>query len=162
MRHAIFVFMFFLVSCGGTLSDEQRKKLREEMQMHEIKRVSEAEITEAAFAKGRTLMSRVEKLENDPAALDSLVRAEKIRLHFLVPGASDAMVLEQQLIEAYIAAESGQQHDNVQMVKNSEGSTDSVLYTKPVIVRQPDGSGRLKGVWNLWLSRKQLILAMDK
>lgn len=132
------------------------------MKLHEIRRVTESEITEAAFAKGRALMSAVENLEDDSSAIDSVIKAEKGRLRFLVPRQSDAMMLEQQLIDAYIAAESDQQRDNIQIVRNSEGTTDSILYTKPVVVRQPDGSDSLKGVWNLWLSRKHLILAMDK
>ena len=162
MRYALLAFLLFLASCGGSLSEEQRKKLREEMQLREIKRVTEAEITEAAFAKGRALMLSAEKLQGDSASIDSLVRTEKGRLHFLEPGQSRGVMLEQQLIEAYLAAESGQQQDNVQFVRNSEGATDSILYTKPVIIRGTDGSDRLKGVWNLWLSRKQLILAMEK
>ncbi len=153
----IVIACLFLVACGGTLSDEQRRKMREEMERHEIRRVTETQITEAAFAAGRALMDTVDRVAADSAQLDSMIRRKNGALHFLVPGKEDAMVIEQQLIEAYLNAETGDRRDNVQIIKNAEGATDSILYTRPVVI-----SDSLRGVWNLWLSRKQLILSMDK
>lgn len=163
MKYLVIVAVLLLTACGGSLSDEQRKKMKEQMALHEIKKVSEAEITEAAFARGRALMIKIESFKGDSSRIDSLIKKENGRIKWLEPSnASTARALEQQLIDAYIAAESGSLQDNVQPVKNSQGASDSILYTKPVVVKLEDGTEKLEGVWNIWLSKKELILAMDK
>jgi hypothetical protein len=151
-----------LGACGGSLSDEQRKKMREQMELHEIKKVTDAEITEAAFIKGRDIVKTLENFHGDSVRIDSLITSEQGKVRWLVPGKDNALEIEQQLIDAYIAAESGEQQDNVQRVRNAEGESDSILYTKPVVSKLPNGTERLEGVWNVWLSKKQLILSMDK
>ena len=86
----------------------------------------------------------------------------------IYPGADDVFdaalrrVLEQQLIEAYLADESGSMQDNVQEKRNGQGDYDSLLYTRPVTKTLPDGSEQLEGVWNIWLSKKELILSIGK
>jgi len=161
MRYRFIVLLVILAGCGGTLSDEQRKKMREQMELHEIRKVTDAEITEAAFAKGRHIIQLLDDFHGDSTQIDSLIRAENGSVRWLVPGTSNAKALEQQLIDAYVASESGSLQDNVQKIRNTEGESDSLLYTKPVLTRA-DGVERLEGVWNIWLSKKQLILSMDK
>jgi hypothetical protein len=163
MRNCIYVSLFILSACGGSLSEEQRQKMKEQMELHKIKRVSESEITEAAFARGRQLVADLDRLRRDSTKLDSMMRAQGGTIRWLVPGKSNALAIEQQLIDAYIAAESGAPQDNVQQIRNSAGEEgDSILYTKPVVSKMPDGADKLEGVWNIWLSKKQLILSMDK
>ena len=161
MRYRFIVLLLILAGCGGTLSDEQRKKMREQMELHEIRKVTDAEITEAAFAKGRHIIQLLDDFDGDSTRIDSLIKAESGKVRWLVPGTSNALALEQQLIDAYVASESGSLQDNVQKIRNAEGESDSLLYTKPVLKRA-DGVERLEGVWNVWLSKKQLILSMDK
>jgi hypothetical protein len=162
MKKYGFVLLTLLIACEGKLTDEQRKKMHEQMELHKIKRVTDTEITEAAFAKGRALMKVLESSGNDSARIDSMVLAHHGRIRWIVPGKENALALEQQLVEAYIADESGALQDNIQEVRNGQDKTDSLLYTKPVVTKLADGSERLEGVWNIWLSRKELILAMDK
>jgi hypothetical protein len=161
MRYRFIILSLILAGCGGTLSDEQRKKMREQMELREIRKVTDAEITEAAFAKGRQILSLLDNFQGDSTRIDSLITAENGRVRWLVPGTSNALALEQQLIDAYVAGASGGIQDNVQKIRNTEGESDSLLYTKPVVIRA-DGVERLEGVWNIWLSKKQLILSMDK
>lgn len=161
MRIPFLILVLFCYACGGSLSDEQRKRIREQMDNQEIKKISDVEITEAAFAKGREVMNTLIRFENDSLQRDSVIRASEGRIRWLVPGAANALDIEQQLIEAYIAAASGQPQDNVQEIRTPEGKSDSLLYTKPVVVRMPDGSERVEGVWNIWLSKKELILSMS-
>ena len=52
--------------------------------------------------------------------------------------------------------------DNIQRARNGNTPTDSILYTKPVVVKRKEGNEELIGVWNIWLSQKELIIAMDK
>lgn len=163
MRYLVIAAGLLLTACGGSLSDEQRKKMKEQMELHEIRRVSEAEITEAAFARGRALVLILERFKGDSSRIDSLIKKENGRIKWIEPGnVSTARALEQQLIDAYIAAESGSLQDNVQPVKNATGASDSMLYTKPVLVKLENGTEKLEGVWNIWLSKKELILAMNK
>lgn len=162
MKYWIVITVLLVTGCGGTLSDEQRKKMREQMALHEIRKVSDTEITEAAFASGRKIMQSLENFGSDSARIDSFIRSSKGKVKWLVPGGRNAIALEQQLIDAYIAGGTGTRQDNVQKIRTAEGESDSLLYTKPVVTKLPDGTDRLDGVWNIWLSKKELILSMDK
>jgi hypothetical protein len=162
MKHWIMITMLVLLGCSGSLSDEQRKRMHEQMDLHKIKRVTENEINEAAFSKGREIIKLLETFQGDSTRRDSLIKTEKGKIRWIVPGASNARELEQQLMDAYINAASGSLQDNVQKIRNAEGESDSLLYTKPVVSKMANGADKLEGVWNIWLSKKQLILAMDK
>lgn len=162
MKISAIILFFILAGCGGSLSDEQRKQVREQMELHKIMRVTEVEITEAAFAKGRETIKIIERFKDDSIRLDSVLKINEGRIRYIQPGKSNALALEQQLIDAYLADESGALQDNVQKLRNAEGDFDSLLYTKPVITKLSDGSEQLDGVWNIWLPKKQLILDIGK
>jgi hypothetical protein len=153
---------FAVIGCGGSLSDEQRKRMHEQMDLHKIKRVTENEINEAAFAKGREIVKQLETFQGDSGKINSFMATSKERIRWIVPGAANARELEQQLLDAYINAESGSLQDNVQKLRNADGESDSLLYTKPVVSKMSNGADKLEGVWNVWLSKKQLILSMNK
>ena len=91
MRWTLIILLPFFVACTGSLTEEQRKAVKEDMESHEIKKVSDAEITEAAFAKGRELTETLEKHKNDSSKIDSVVRANNGRIRWLVPGSSNAL-----------------------------------------------------------------------
>lgn len=154
--------MLIIIACGGSLSDEQRKQMRENMEMNKIMKVTEVEITEAAFAEGRAIIKMVEHFRGDSAKLDSFLKVNEGRVRFIQPGKSNARLLEQQLVDAYIADESGSLQDNVQKVRNDDGDFDTLLYTKPVVKKLVDGSEQLEGVWNIWLPKKELVLGIGK
>jgi hypothetical protein len=154
------VLVFF--NCGGTLSDEQRKQMREQMEAHRIKRVSPTEITEAAFAKGRSIIAEIKDFESDPEKVDSIMNASQGKILWIAKDGTPKHPMVQELFEAYKAAgTSSSQQDNVQQIRNSEESADSILYTQPIVVKTND-STKLAGVWNIWLSKKELVLAMKK
>jgi hypothetical protein len=162
MKWSTIPALVLMIGCTGSLTEEQRKAVKEDMESHEIKKVSDAQLTEAAFEKGRGIVAQLEGAKTDSVKTDSIVGASGGKIRWLVPGASNAMEVEQQLIEAYIASASGGLQDNVQKIRGSDGiQTDSILYSKPVLVKQKDGTDVLTGVWNIWLSRKELINAMD-
>lgn len=149
------VAFLFLTACGGSLSDEQRKKIREDMNQHKIVRISDAEITEAAFLTGRTSM-KIINAKNNKSAIDSLAKICKIK--WIVPGGSNAREIEKQIIEAYLESSiNGGAEDNIQRI-----GTDSLLYTKPITEKLADGSENVKGMWSIQFSKKQLILSMKK
>jgi hypothetical protein len=156
MRYNAAILILVLASCGGSLSSDERKRLQEESRKHEIKQVTEAEIAEAALEKGRSITEIAKDLPRDEARLDSLGRAEGATIRWRVPGASDALAVEQQIIDAYVMNPTADMPDNVQ-----ELGTDSVLYSRPEVSLLPDGAVAVEGVWSVRLSKKELILEMD-
>ncbi len=52
MKISAIILFFILSACGGSLSDEQRKQMREQMELQKIMRVTEVEITESALENG--------------------------------------------------------------------------------------------------------------
>lgn len=155
LRFLSLAIIFF--SCGGSLTDEKRKELREKMEANKIVRVTEAEITEAAFEEGRQIVRELDSLEHDSISLRQYVDTRHGLVSFIKPGQTTSHLLEKQLIDAYLADPSGTFQDNVQEVRNAQGSFDTLLYTKPVTKRMADGRDQLIGVWNIWLLKKDLV-----
>lgn len=146
----------FLTACGGSLSDEQRKQMREGSENQAIIRVTEAEILDAAFVKGRGVMSRLSESNPDTSKVST---EETVKIHWLAPGKEHGLEIEQQLIEAYLNSmlTGTPLQDNVQKI-----GEDSLLYTNPVVITRADSSIEIKGTWNIWMSKRELILAMGK
>lgn len=157
MKYILFIIVVFLTACGGTLTDEQRKKLKDGMKLNEIKKVSEAQIMETAFSMGRFLVKDIEKISiNDRPRMDSLQQVYKIKIFSLYPGDSLLLAIEKQVVEAYTAGSGQVQlNDNVQRV-----GADSVLYTKPIMRELPDGSVQFSYALGIRIPRKQIVLSI--
>lgn len=161
MKNIWFAFVALcLLACDNKLSDEQRKAMRENMELHKIKKVSDAEITEAAYAEGRAVVSKLAPLINDSLKLKAAIAEFKGRVRLIRPGKDNAVAIEQELVDAYLADESGGAPDNIQKIRRNNVDSDSILYTKPALTRLADGSDRLDGIWSVWLSRKEVIIKM--
>lgn len=156
MRLLYFLIGFVLVGCGGSLNEEQRKQMREARELKSIKKVSEAEITELAFSRGRDIMREINRY---PKGIDSLQAVNQVRISWLTPGSANGTDVEKQLIDAYLnSILSGTPvSDNVQRL-----GEDSLLYSRPVTRELPDGTVAVDGTWNISLSRKQLVLSIEK
>ena len=156
MRLLYFLIGFVLVGCGGSLNEEQRKQMREARELKSIKKVSEAEITELAFSRGRDIMREINRY---PKGIDSLQAVHQVRISWLTPGSANGTDVEKQLIDAYLnSILSGTPvSDNVQRL-----GEDSLLYSRPVTRELPDGTVAVDGTWNISLSRKQLVLSIEK
>lgn len=155
MKNYFFLVALLAASCTGSLTDEQRKKIKEEMQNSKISRVSEVQITEAAFERGRNLTTIVQKYPNPGAAIDSVSKAEEVSIRWLRTKAKASHPVEQSMVEAYENTPVSSLEDNVQKIRHGNQETDSLLYTLPVV--QNDS---LLGVWSVWLSKKKLILSI--
>jgi hypothetical protein len=165
MKKIIIMGVAVLMACGGSLSEEQRKKLREGMEQQKIVKLSDAEITALALDKGRNIFDALENIKFNKSKVDSIADANKVKIRWIAPGAKNAKVLEQQLIEAYISElVNGTLQENIQKIYNTETPPDydSLLYSKPVVTPMPDGVENLEGVWNIYLSRKEVILSSAK
>ena len=151
------------LGCGGSLSDEQREKIREGMELQKIVKVSDAEIMAVALEKGQ----KVHKILDGapPTAADSIARTHRVKIRFVVPGQKNSRELEQELIEAYInGIAAGSSQENLQKIWTSpaKDNYDSLLYTFPQLVIHPDGVEELKGIWNVYIAKKDVVLDIGR
>ena len=159
MKNFIFIGLVILTACGGTLTDEQRKKARESIEAGQLKRVNDSELTEASFALGRAITELIEKKDRDLTNrifLDSLQHVYNVEIISMKPGDSTSRAVEQQIIEAYIAG-TGQVvlNDNIQKL-----GKDSILYTKPILKDRPDGSVEFTKALGIRMAKKEIVLSI--
>ena len=159
MKKFLLISLVVLTACGGTLTDEQRRKARENIEQGQLKRVTDSEITEASFALGRTITELIEKRDRgltNRIFLDSLQNAYKVEIIAMKPGDSTSRAVEQQIIEAYIAGTGKVElNDNIQKL-----GKDSVLYTKPILKDRPDGSVEFSKALGIRMAKKEVVLSI--
>lgn len=158
----VFVFSLLMVcACGGSLSSEQRKKIRANMEAKSIKKISEAELTEAALGYGRSLTEIIEgkdKSLNHRKFLDSLEKIYGVQILAMRPTDSLLRGVEKKIIEAYTAGgDLSGIGDNLQNL-----GTDSLLYTKPLLRERPDGSLEFEKALAIRIPKKQVILSIKE
>jgi hypothetical protein len=154
MRYLILIGVA-LCSCTGTLTDEQRKKIKQNMAEGEIKKVTEAEITDATYNWGRKLASTIEKQDRmltNQTFLDSLASVDGVEILALHASSQNLRAMEKLLLEAYSNSTGG---ENVQKM-----GPDSLLYTKPVFREHPDGSTEFLKAIAIRFTRKQVVLSI--
>lgn len=128
------------------------------MEAHRIKKVSDSEIMDAAFVVGRKWVKSL----SDSLKSDSIVRASAGRVQWVTSVSAAQHPMEKQILDAYQQSDASSLMDNVQKIRTGDVVSDSLLYSYPVTSKNPDGSISLAGVWNVWLSRKEIVLAMKK
>lgn len=156
MKYMAAFLVLVLTACGGSLSSDERKQLHEERRKHEIRRVTKAEIAEAALVKGRAVAEIANGFRDDQERLDSLGHARGATIRWRVPAVSNALTVEQEIIDAYVMNPTSDLPDNVQDL-----GSDSVLYSRPEVSVLPDGAVAIEGIWSVRLSKKELILEME-
>lgn len=127
------------------------------MKQGEIKKVTDAEVSEAAFEFGRTIASAQEKKDKaltNRAFLDSLARAFDVEIISIQPDNASLRGVEKQLLEAYTQSVPGTS-DNIQKM-----GADSLLYTKPIVREHPDGSLEFVKALGIRMTKKQVILSI--
>lgn len=149
------------------MSDEQRKLVKKDMEDHKITQVSDAEIVSAAMEKGRKVFSALEKSGFDAANNLRIAGTESVRLRYIKPGTGDALEVENQIIQAYIVgSETGATQDNIQKLRSGTATNlqdyDSLLYSHVMVTTQPDGSIVVNGVWNIYLSKRNVIRDLSR
>lgn len=160
MKYAIPIFLLLVSSCQGRLTEEQKKEMRKGIKAHEIKKITEAEITEAAFVLGRKISSETDSsllFYFDRNKIQKIESTYHVLIRPLQAGDSLLLDIERQIIEAYTSP-SGllTLPDNIQKI-----NTDSLLYTKPMVTEHQDGSTTFNYALGIRLSRKQVILFAD-
>ncbi len=100
MRFWVMIF-FLATACGGSLSDEQRKQLREAQAQQAIVKVSEAELVAEAYTRGREI---VQALQQNPDAKTRLEKEHNISIRWTGADSSSALAIESLVLDAYVEA----------------------------------------------------------
>lgn len=159
MKLRLLILILFISGCGGTVSDEQRKKMRDRMKEDEIKRVTGGELMAAAFEYGRSIDSIIEKRDpsmSNKKLIDSLESAFNVRISSIKPGDSLLLAMESQLIEAYTSSQV-QGADNIQKM-----GSDSLLYTKPIMHERPDGTLEFTRALSIHMPTRSVVLSIQE
>lgn len=159
MNRCLTVGLIILFGCGGTLTEEQRKKAKKDMADHALKKVSEAQITESAFLLGRTIAKFLErKSVSSSIVLDSLQSKYQSRITMLSTTSKFKSETETQLLDAYVNAPANTElTDNVQ-----RAGKDSILYTKPITKTLPDGSKRFNYAIGVTMPKRIVVLSIKE
>lgn len=134
------------------------------MEENKIVKLSDSEIVTASLDRGRAVYEALADRKFSAAAIDSLAKRYHVKISLLTPGSSDALEVENQLIEAYVTgAETGSVQDNIQKLHvTNDGAYDSLIYTRPKLSPLPEGAVKVEGIWNIYLAKKDVILSINK
>jgi hypothetical protein len=162
MKYCSVLFFALLVfACSGSLPEEKRKAYREELERNQIVRVTEVEITEAAFREGRLTVNTLDSLAADTTARNAFIEGYPGRISLVTNVREARHDLERQLFEAYAQDTTGVPHDNLQNVRNDQGVVDSLLYSYPIVQADAGEKQRLVGVWNVWMAKRDIVLSIS-
>jgi hypothetical protein len=157
----VIAFSLLVCACGGSLSSEQRKKIRANMEAKSIKKISDVELTEAALAYGRSVTKIIEardKSLSNRKFLDSLEKVSGVQILIMQPTDSFLRGVEKKIIEAYTSGvDLSGIGDNLQNM-----GTDSLLYTKPILMERPDGSLEFNKALAIRIPKKQVVLSIKE
>lgn len=151
------VILLALFGCGGSLSDEQRRQLREAQEQQAIRKIREADLLAETFTRGRILTQLIQDQKPEALPLDSISNANQVVIRWHGLDAFDALDIERQLIEAYVVAASTGSAiaDNVQRL-----GADTLLYTMPVTRYRPDSVLEVEGMWSIRMATRNVVLGM--
>ncbi|GHN00063.1 hypothetical protein WSM22_15520 [Cytophagales bacterium WSM2-2] len=121
-----------------------------------IKKISDAELTEAAFAYARNIAGILNKRGNSQVLLDSVEKAFQVQIVFMNSGNSNLRGVEKRIVEAYTSAGTDP-GDNIQKMGN-----DSLLYSKPLMKERPDGSLEFNQAVGIRMTKKTVVLSIKE
>jgi len=164
MRKSILLLTvpIFFSACHFKLSEEEKKAIKEELDSQRITRVTESEIMSKAHEMGRLIMSKIDSLYEINAGFDVLSEelghlSEKYHARIEWAGNDDNIPEKyKELMEAYsfIVGSNKEALENLQVLPGS-----NLLYTRPNLKITSDTT-ILKGLWNIELERKYLVLEL--
>ncbi len=160
----LLAFALVVGSCGGSLSDEQRRKLHEGLEEQKIVRLSDSEIITSSLERGRKIYQEMQRRGFRPEAIDSIESQYRVNIRLITPGSAGALEVENQLIEAYVVgAETGSLPDNIQKigVTDNQEQYDSLVYTTPKVTPLPDGAVKVEGIWNVYQAKKDVVRSIS-
>ena len=161
------VIVVLLSSCGGSISDEQRKKLKEGIEDIKITQISDTDIVTTALDEGKKIFENLKKSDFSAPVMEQLAKGHKVRIRYIEPGKGDALEVENQIIQAYIVGSAtGATQDNIQKLRSGTATSlqdyDTLLYSRPMVTTQPDGSVNVDGVWNIYLAKRDIVRSLSR
>jgi hypothetical protein len=156
MKVIIILIAITIVSCTGSLSESQKKRIKESMEQGEIKKLTESQIIDAALTYGRTtaiIVEQKDKLLSNSMLLDSIAKANRVEIISLQANNPQLRKVERQVLEAYL--EGAGASENVQKM-----GTDTLIFTKPIFREHPDGSTEFLKAICIRMTRKQVVLSI--
>jgi hypothetical protein len=155
----ILIVLFF--SCGGSLTPEQREKARKAIEDGKIKRITPAQLTEAALNFGKSVAEPIHSIDpflNNVAFIDSVSQVNQVVIYALRPGMSGISKEESSIADAYQAqGDIANVGENVQRLAG-----DSLLFTLPVGNERTDGSRPFSHAIAIKMSVKQIVLSIEE
>lgn len=128
-----------IFSCDKQLSKEQRKALKDEMELREIKKISEEDIYKKTLEQGNLIFSHLQ----DSAKQDSI--STNCQCEILFSTSSNGLGEKSKAIfQAYVYDPSGEE--------NIQKEQDKLIYSKPQIANDS-----LTGVWFITFQKREII-----
>src|SRR6478735_2440329 len=105
MKVKFLLLCLLFTACGGSLTEEQRKKAKADIERNQIKKISDAQITDAAFSYGQTVAKLMEGREDEINSkfADSLAYSFRVRIVSIRPSDIHLSEKEKLVVEAYAA-----------------------------------------------------------
>ena len=157
----VLILIGLLFSCGGSLTPEQREKARKAIEDGKIKRITPAQLTEAALNFGKSVAEPIHSIDpflNNVAFIDSVSQVNQVVIYALRPGMSGISKEESSIADAYQAqGDIASVGENVQRLAG-----DSLLFTLPVGNERPDGSRPFSHAIAIKMSVKQIVLSIEE
>ncbi len=176
-----FLFIIFLsllipafTACDNNDSAIDTRAIKEEIGNRKIKKVSELQILEASFVKGRELIDTLSVQKNDlkhtgesdtldkqyrlgamQPLVESLQQANKAEIKKVIAtdlNSATTRKPEKEIFEAYQynVAQGLKVDDNVQIMDRY------VFYSSPIL-----DSGELKGMWSIYFDKSEIVKAIQ-
>jgi hypothetical protein len=161
MRILIVLVVGFSLSCTGSLTPEQREKARKAIEEGQIKRVTPAQLMEAALKKGKQVVEDIGRKDpffQNVTLFDSVARMNDVIVYKLTPETKGISENEKAVAEAYQS-----QGDVTGVSENIQKlGVDTLLYTLPVGNERPDGTKPFSHAIAVKMAVKKVVLSIQE
>jgi hypothetical protein len=153
--------MVLNLGCTGSLTPEQREKAKKAIEEGQIKRVTPAQLMEAALKKGKQVVEDIGRKDpffQNAALLDSVALENEVIIYTLTPETQGISETERAVAEAYQSqGDVTGVADNIQKLAG-----DTLLYTLPIGNERPDGTKPFSHAIAVKMAVKKVVLSIQE
>jgi hypothetical protein len=161
MKNLLILVVLTGFACTGSLTPEQREKARKAIEEGQIKRVTPAQLMEAALKKGKQIVEDIGRKDpffQNAVLLDSIAIKNEVVIYTLTPETKDISETERAVAEAYQAqGDVTGVSDNIQKLAG-----DTLLYTLPIGNERPDGTKPFSHAIAVKMAVKKVVLSIQE
>jgi hypothetical protein len=161
MKNGWILIVLLGVACTGSLTPEQREKARKAIEEGQIKRVTPAQLMEAALKKGKQVVEDIGRKDpffQNAVLFDSVALENEVIIYTLRPETKGISETERAVAEAYQAqGDVTGISDNVQKLAG-----DTLLYTLPIGNERPDGTKPFSHAIAVKMAVKKVVLSITE